>query len=398
MMTTIDLYKEKTNCCGCELCSLVCPRNIIKMQPDEEGFLYPLIDDDSACINCHRCLTICPEKSPGHPTNQIIESYGGYSLDTTSIKHSSSGGYATAISQAFVQSGGVVYGVRFTDDLYGVEYSRAYKFEDLEAFRTSKYSQARKGTVYIDVLNDLEESRRVLFIGLPCEVSALYHFVGRKTENLYTISLICHGPTSPKVQKDFVKSIESCHKSKVMSFSLRNKQTGWKPYYILAEMANGEIYKQKFNKSAYGTAFLYMKRPSCSTCRYKCGDKEFGLMSDITLGDFHAVGKDMLHYNVWGVSQLCVQSEKGKYLLGLITQTCKVVSISNMRIETGNIALHHPLPMEKNRDKYVEAYINHSLDYANHLPMIVIRRYHDRVKKDIIRLLVKIKHLILKPH
>ena len=55
-----------------------------------------------------------------------------------------------------------------------------------------------------------------------------------------------------------------------------------------------------------GTAFLYMKRPSCSICKYKQGNNEFGLQSDITLGDFHSVRKNMPHYNKWGVSQLSI--------------------------------------------------------------------------------------------
>ena len=40
-MGRIELYKDKSDCCGCEACANICKRNAIKMQEDEYGFLYP---------------------------------------------------------------------------------------------------------------------------------------------------------------------------------------------------------------------------------------------------------------------------------------------------------------------------------------------------------------------
>ena len=34
----MNTYEDKTLCCGCTACSLVCPKNAITMQEDEEGF------------------------------------------------------------------------------------------------------------------------------------------------------------------------------------------------------------------------------------------------------------------------------------------------------------------------------------------------------------------------
>lgn len=393
-MRTTDLYTNKIDCCGCELCSIICPRNIIAMRADEEGFLYPFIQNESLCINCRQCLSVCPAKTPGRVPNQIIDSYGGHLLEIESVKKSSSGGYATAISQAFIKNGGVVYGARYTNDYYGVTFSRAISLEELEPFRTSKYCQAKKGNIYKDVLKDLLEHRKVLFIGLPCEISALYHYVGKCIDNLFTISLVCHGPTSQKVQKDFVDSIESKLKSKINSFSVRYKQDGWKPYYILAKSVDGKVCKQKFNVSSYGTAFLYMKRPSCSICKYKQGNDEFGLQSDITLGDFHSVRKNMPHYNKWGVSQLSIQSQKGKFLFEMIKQTCKLEYISPEKINIGNVAFQKALPMKKGREKYVKAYLNHSLYYANYLPFIIFHRYCILFQKINKFVFAAIKHIL----
>jgi ferredoxin len=37
----------------------VCPRSAIIMVEDEEGFLYPFIND-KLCIKCHLCIGTCP--------------------------------------------------------------------------------------------------------------------------------------------------------------------------------------------------------------------------------------------------------------------------------------------------------------------------------------------------
>ena len=40
---------------------------------------------------------------------------------------------------------------------------------------------------------------------------------------------------------------------------------------------------QEFNKTEYDIAFKYLKRPSCSVCRYKLNDEEFGIIADLLL-------------------------------------------------------------------------------------------------------------------
>lgn len=55
------LYIRKEECCGCSACYAICINNAIQMIPDEEGFLYPRIIDEK-CINCKRCIFVCPQK------------------------------------------------------------------------------------------------------------------------------------------------------------------------------------------------------------------------------------------------------------------------------------------------------------------------------------------------
>ncbi len=52
------LYTNKRDCCGCTACYAVCPSQAILMLPDEEGFLYPVVDAGK-CIRCRQCLSVC---------------------------------------------------------------------------------------------------------------------------------------------------------------------------------------------------------------------------------------------------------------------------------------------------------------------------------------------------
>lgn len=55
------LYGRKEDCCGCTACYAICPQNAIEMKEDEEGFEYPIINQE-LCVRCDMCLKVCPIK------------------------------------------------------------------------------------------------------------------------------------------------------------------------------------------------------------------------------------------------------------------------------------------------------------------------------------------------
>lgn len=56
------LFNRKEECCGCTACYAICSSSAIYMIADEEGFLYPKIND-SRCFGCLQCLKVCPIKN-----------------------------------------------------------------------------------------------------------------------------------------------------------------------------------------------------------------------------------------------------------------------------------------------------------------------------------------------
>ena len=57
-MIQFDFNKD---CCGCTACYAICPKQAIVMLEDEEGCLFPNIQEEK-CIRCYMCLKVCPIK------------------------------------------------------------------------------------------------------------------------------------------------------------------------------------------------------------------------------------------------------------------------------------------------------------------------------------------------
>ena len=62
MMDNIKLYDLESECCGCSACLAICPKNAIRFIENQEGFLYPVIEED-LCIGCKQCIQVCPLKN-----------------------------------------------------------------------------------------------------------------------------------------------------------------------------------------------------------------------------------------------------------------------------------------------------------------------------------------------
>lgn len=50
-------------CKGCSFCIKYCPKKILELgkERSNKGFFYPVVTDESKCISCGICSTICPE-------------------------------------------------------------------------------------------------------------------------------------------------------------------------------------------------------------------------------------------------------------------------------------------------------------------------------------------------
>ena len=265
-----------------------------------------------------------PAVSASGEENRIPAFYGYYP-DEENCARSASGGAATALAELTLAEGGVVFGVEYGPDFRSARYARAETPEELERLRGSKYiypelKDERGRHVFDLVEEELRRERKVLFVGLGCIVSGLYNRLdarGVGTGDLYTVDLICHGPTVPSIQETFAEALEKRLKAPLVAFNTRFYRDDWSTAYIRAEAANGRLFLQPLYDTDFGFALKYYCRNAC----YQCAFKGQGHKADITAGDFWGLRPGMEGYNRDGVSILFPHSPKGEQLLERLSRT-----------------------------------------------------------------------------
>lgn len=106
--------QNKQDCCGCTACVQRCPRHCISMKEDEEGFLYPVIDEN-ICINCGLCENVCPWLNRSKPISPI-EVLAVKNRNEAERMASSSGGIFIALAREVLSKGGIVFGAVYDEN------------------------------------------------------------------------------------------------------------------------------------------------------------------------------------------------------------------------------------------------------------------------------------------
>ncbi len=343
-------------CCGCEACSEICPSSAINMA-ESEGFTVPDINPEK-CTGCNACERVCPiinrEKIqlPGHN----IKCFAGFLKKPQELKTTASGGAATALSRAMLRQKGIVYGVAYSEDYKNAEYMECRNETELKMLKGSKYIHAAKKELYTKIKKNLGHHEKVLVFGLPCEIGAVKSFLGKEYDNLTTCELICHGPTSPKVQKDFVERLEKRYHSTILEFNVRYNDDIWSNPYVYAKFQNGKIYKKPLYKTDFGYAFAHFIRPSCYHCQYKGNHRA----ADITIGDFWGNIETKEYYNKDGVSAIMAHTDKGLALIHS-TDDIQLYEVGYDMIRPGNPRLEEPEEENKKTEKFRRNYKKHGL-------------------------------------
>ncbi len=332
---------NKTKCYGCGACAQICNQDAITMQSDEEGYLYPTLEEDK-CTNCGLCIKVCPisnEHKLFHPSGQ--NALAVYAKDETLLKKSSSGGMFSVLSNAVLNRGGVVFGAAF-DSSFKLKHTVAKNINELTPLRGSKYIQSNIGDTYSEAKSYLLKGRDVLFSGTPCQIAGLKSYLGKDFHNLLTCDLVCHGVPSPLLFQKYIREIEKKEKCKIDSISMRSEAWG----IALRAKLNNHLYVRSSKTSGYLNAFMENKlhRPCC----YECEFTKPSRVGDITLADYWGVmtiHPDM--YNPKGVSLVLLNSEQGKKYFNLVKNslTYSTTSLEQASIENANLkrpSQHHP--------------------------------------------------------
>lgn len=118
-------YKK---CTGCAACKNICPVGAIQMQEDEEGFLFPVINEN-VCINCGLCKNSCPILNAQF--NETPEFCYAVAANDEIRMQSSSGGLFTVLAENIINHGGYVCGAAF-DNEWNVKHIIVDNLNDLK--------------------------------------------------------------------------------------------------------------------------------------------------------------------------------------------------------------------------------------------------------------------------
>lgn len=367
---------DKKDCCGCGACIQSCPKNCISLDEDSEGFLYPKVNIRQ-CVDCGMCNRVCPVICQGGQ-HKPLQVFAAKNPNEEIRRQSSSGGIFTLLAEKILEEGGVVFGACFNSN-WEVVHDYTETLSGVARFRGSKYVQSRIGDSYQKTESFLQEGRKVLFSGTPCQIAGLRLYLRKEYENLLTVDFICHGVPSPGVWREYLKNIAARRAAagkntvlsssldnqddlsgRITSISFRDKVLGWKKFSFVVRGSatdgaekNSVLLSEDLHTNIFLKGFLadlYL-RPSCYACPAKSGKSG----SDITIGDFWGIEYVLPKMDDdKGISAVLINTQKGAHFYNSID--CIDELVSYWEVAKGNGALQKNCIKPKLQETFYQLY------------------------------------------
>lgn len=309
----MELVSAK-ECCGCRTCAAVCPMQAISVVKDKYGFEQIEINQEK-CINCGKCQVVCPILN----TVKNKEHYScgsAYAVEETVRWHGSSGGLFGTFAKKVLEDGGVIYGAAFDKHLK-LRTTRAVNEAELIPLYKSKYLLCDTGNSFAEIRAALDEGKRVLYCSSPCQVAGLRRFLGRDYENLLLVDFACHGVGSQDLFDKSVQYVERKNRIKIKSYNFRykpDKASSRYYYYYNYSRQNPSLQRVDIYLT-FPYYYAFCKSLACRECCYQCPYADGDRPGDITIGDFHSIGKYEPDADRFNISMFVCNTEKGQNFL-----------------------------------------------------------------------------------
>ena len=334
--TNMKTVCEFNKCTGCMACIDICPKHAVEIKDDLQT--YKAVIDETLCIECNACYQVCQNHSPAF-FKQPLGWKQGWVQNELIREQASSGGLATEIARAFVAQGGIAFSCVFEKGTFG--FSSADKEEDVKKFAGSKYIKSNPAGIYKQILSQLKSGRKVLFLGLPCQVAAVKNYVKKQEflDLLYTVDLICHGTPSPKILELF---LNQHGKSQADYSDIQFRKKGSFQLWL-----DGASVTPSGVRDPYLISFLNMLTytENCYSCPYACRER----VSDMTLGD--SWGSELsVEEQKKGISLVTWQTDKGMELLS--NGGICLMDVDVEKAVSNNQQLNHPADRPQQREQF----------------------------------------------
>ena len=375
----MNYTKEKLECTGCGACKQICPKNAIDMVENQEGFLYP--QKNSKCIECGLCEKVCPKVNKFNNEKFEQEVYAAVNKNNEIVQNSSSGGAFSAICKNFCNENYIIFGAQYDKD-FNVVHGYIDNIDDIEIFRKSKYVQSNIGDSYKKAKKFLEEGKKVVFSGTPCQIAGLKSFLkNNQYENLLCVDIICHGVPSPKVWRKYLEYIETKNNSKIANINFRektNNQNKWNSKNIKIVLENGKEIIENQNENLYLKGFTkeLFFRHSCNVCKFANPERT----SDVTLGDCWGIENVDSNLNVHkGVSIIIANTSKGKKVLKNASSDLTLKKLDIQFAIRENAQFREPTKLHKKRNKFFRNIDR--LSFEQNIKKCIGREYLLKIKR-----------------
>lgn len=325
-----------SHCYGCGVCVPSCPKKIIDLRKNENGFYSPVIIDQSKCIECGICLDVCAFNHSGLSLKDTSPtSYAGWSNDSNVRLRCSSGGVGYELGKKCIENGMKACGVRYNAEKRIAEHFIASTVKDYMSTVGSKYIPSYT----VDALRNINKRDKYLVTGTPCQIDSFRRYVRRfKIEdNFILMDFFCHGVPSLLLWDQYLEQIEKKVGRSTFA-SWRNKTSGWHDSWSICIDTDKQAYdwQESYNLSIKEKSHRYQSKLTdgdlfykfflgnlcLNDCCYDCKYKACHSSADIRIGDLW--GKKY-QYDDMGTSAVIALTERGLKTLQDLNNVCTLI-------------------------------------------------------------------------
>ena len=220
-------------CYGCGVCSASCPKKIITIELDRDGFYRPVIKEDILCIECGICIDVCSfNKKELALKTEPLKSWAAWSNDDRVRHKCSSGGIGFEIGKQLIEQGYKAVGCRYDIKMQRAEHYIATSVEEFTQSIGSKYIQSFTEDAFKHI--DKKEEK-YLITGTPCQIDSFRRMIQKFhcEDNFILMDFFCHCVPSMWAWQAYTKMLEP-KIGKITYASWRNKfEYGWHDNWLM---------------------------------------------------------------------------------------------------------------------------------------------------------------------
>ena len=219
-------------CYGCGVCALICPKRIININLNENGFYTPSLTNANECNDCGLCFSVCScndDKLPVINTDEP-DCYAAWHNDGNVRKDCSSGGIGFALGEHLIKQGYKAIGVRYNAELSRAEHFLANTVDEFIPSIGSKYIPSYTLTGF----SQINRKDKFFITGTPCQIDSLRRYI-RKMQiehNFILMDFFCHGVPSMLMWHRYLQ-LAVKKVGRVSAVAWRDKTTGWHNSFIM---------------------------------------------------------------------------------------------------------------------------------------------------------------------